>query len=90
MKIISLCKTLPYTFLHLTHDMTRTPIPARNPKGAKVRMVWSIAVATASGKRVHSGHCGLHRRVLSSQKKVSLHVRVQLLSERSLVSRISV
>lgn len=47
-------------------------------------------MAIASENRVHSGHRGLQRRVLSSQKKSSLHVRVQVLAERSLVSRSSV
>lgn len=58
-------------------DTIKTTIPTIIPRGAKTRVTVSDAVTNEDGIRFHSGHCGVHSRVFSSQKKFSLHVRVQ-------------
>ena len=58
-------------------DTIKTAMPAIIPRGPKTRVTISDAVTNEEGNMLHSGHSGLHSRVFSSQKKFSLHVRVQ-------------
>ena len=58
-------------------DTIKTAMPTIIPRGPKTRVTESDAVTNEDGSRFHSGHSGLHSRVFSSQKKFSLHVRVQ-------------
>ena len=58
-------------------DTIKTAMPTIIPRGPKTRVIVCDAVMREEGSRLHSGHSGLHSRVFSSQKKFSLHVRVQ-------------